>query len=115
MWWGRGRGAQRPGEASGPTEREDGDVGGPVRAQQGVLPSLVEGGLLVKHALHGPHHRLKAVHPKGERLVGLAVPVPLLSREKATLLSQNQWGSLQRSPQSGEIKTRRKWLFHWDY
>lgn len=80
-----------------PTEREDGDVGGPVGAQQGVLPSLVEGGLLVKYALHGPHHGLEAVHPEGECLVGLAVPVTLLSRGKATILSQNQWGSLQRS------------------
>lgn len=73
-----------------PTERQNGNVGRPVGAQQGVLPSLVERGLLVKHALHWPHHRLKAVHAKGERLMGLAIPVTLLPRDKG----QGSWSEL---------------------
>ena len=97
--WGRGR-----------TQGQDGDVGGPVRAQQGVLPCLVERGLLVKHTLHGPHHGLEAVHAEGEGFVGLAVPVALLSREQTELLGESE-GSLQ-PPQavrgwSGETGTRR--------
>lgn len=64
------------------TKRQDGDIGRPVRAQQGVLPSLVEGGLLVKNTLHRPHYRLEPMHAKGERLMGLAVSVTLLPREK---------------------------------
>lgn len=48
-----------------------------------MLTSLVEGGLLVKHALHWPHHRLEAMHAKGECLMGLAIPVTLLPRKEA--------------------------------
>lgn len=64
------------------TKRQDGNVGRTVRAQQGVLPSLVERGFLVKNTLHRPHYRLKAMHAKGECLMGLAVSVTLLTREK---------------------------------
>ena len=53
-----------------------------------MLSSFVERGLLVKHALHGPHHGLEAVHAEGEGLVGLAVPVTLLPREGTRLLIQ---------------------------
>ena len=75
-----------------------------------MLPRLVERGLLVEHTLHGPHHGLEAVHAEGEGLVGLAVPVALLSREGTELLSQSE-GSLQ-PPQTvrgqpGETGTRR--------
>jgi hypothetical protein len=48
-----------------------------------MLSSLVEGGLLVKHTFHWPHHRLKAMHAKSECLMGLAVPITFLPREKA--------------------------------
>lgn len=65
------------------TKRQDGDIGRPVRAQQGVLPGLVERGLLIKHTLHRPHYRLKAMHAEGERLMGLAISVTFLPREKA--------------------------------
>lgn len=86
------------------TQGQDGDVGWPVGAQQGVFPCLVERCLLVEHALHGPHHGLEAMHAEGECLVGLAVPVTLLPKEGPRLLSQSQGLSLATPYRKGSAR-----------
>lgn len=62
----------------GLTQRENGDVWRPVRAEQRVLPGFVERHLFVEHSFNGPDHRLKAVHPEGEGFMWLVVSLLLL-------------------------------------
>lgn len=80
------------------TKRQNGDISRSVRTQQGMFTSLVEGGLLVKHTLHWPHHRLKAMHAKGKCLMRLAIPVTLLPRKKSESYHVTISGVLSSTP-----------------
>lgn len=43
-----------------------------------MLPGFVERHLLIEHPFDGPHHRFKAMHPKGEGFMWLVVSLLLL-------------------------------------
>lgn len=44
-----------------------------------MFPGFVEGHLLIKNPLDGPHHGLKAMHPESEGFVRLVVSLLLLT------------------------------------